>query len=171
VAVSETVTLVMTDKGMNTLMVSSVKLGGDASVAAGPVGAGANRDVTTDFVAFSRSKGVYGGLNLEGSVIDVAENWNRSYYGMAALPPDILVRGTAHNEQVIGWQRSWAGHRPASGRAWRNSCRLTPQGRAEANAASSPAFVCRGFEVATTGRSEPAPGGSVHPTAVGSIPS
>ena len=99
VAVSETVTLVMTDKGMNTLMVSSVKLGGDASVAAGPVGADANRDVTTDFVAFSRSKGVYGGLNLEGSVIDVAENWNRSYYGMPVLPPDILVRATAHNEQ------------------------------------------------------------------------
>ena len=100
IAVSETVTLVMTEKGMNSLLATSVKLGGDASVAAGPVGAGANSDVTTDFVAFSRSKGVYGGLNLEGSVIDVADNWNRAYYGMAVLPPDILVRGTAHNAQA-----------------------------------------------------------------------
>lgn len=99
IAVSETVTLVMTEKGMNSLLATSVKLGGDASVAAGPIGAGANSDVTTDFVAFSRAKGLYGGLNLEGSVIDVADNWNRNYYGMAVLPPDILLRGTAHNPQ------------------------------------------------------------------------
>ena len=97
VAVSETVTLVMTEKGMNSLLATSVKLGGDVSVAAGPIGAGANSDVTTDLVAFSRSKGIYGGLNLEGSVIDVADNWNRTYYGMAVLPPDILMRATAHN--------------------------------------------------------------------------
>ena len=100
VAVSETVTLVMTEKGMNSLLGTSVKLGGDASVAAGPVGAGANSDVTTDFVAFSRSKGVYGGLSLEGSVVDVADNWNRAYYGTAVLPPDILLRATAHNAQA-----------------------------------------------------------------------
>ncbi len=97
VSVSETVTLVMTEKGMNSLLATSVKLGGDVSVAAGPIGAGANSDITTDFVAFSRSKGLYGGLNLEGSVIDVADNWNRTYYGMAVLPPDILMRATAHN--------------------------------------------------------------------------
>jgi lipid-binding SYLF domain-containing protein len=100
VSVSETVTLVMTDKGLNSLMASSVKLGGDASVAAGPIGAGASSDITTDFVAFSRAKGAYGGLNLEGSVIGVADNWNRSYYGTAVLPPDILVRATAHNAQA-----------------------------------------------------------------------
>ena len=87
VAVSETVTLVMTEKGMNSLLATSVKLGGDVSVAAGPIGAGANSDVTTDLVAFSRAKGIYGGLNLEGSVIDVADNWNQTYYGTAVLPP------------------------------------------------------------------------------------
>jgi lipid-binding SYLF domain-containing protein len=97
VDVSETITLVMTDKGLNTLLSNSVKLGGDASVAAGPVGAGANADVTTDFVAFSRSKGVYGGLNLEGTVIAVANDVNRNYYGSPVLPPDILVTGRAHN--------------------------------------------------------------------------
>src|SRR5215470_877986 len=79
ISVSEMVTLVMTDQGLNSLLANSVKIGGDASIAAGPVGAGAKSDITTDFVAFSRSKGVYGGLNLEGSVIDVADNWNRDY--------------------------------------------------------------------------------------------
>src|SRR5437762_13683351 len=80
VAVSETITLVMTDRGLNSLLATSVKVGGDASIAAGPIGAGANADVTTDFVAFARSKGVYGGLNLDGTVVHVADNWNRAYY-------------------------------------------------------------------------------------------
>lgn len=97
VAVSETVTLVMTDKGFNSLLSNSVKLGGDVSVAAGPVGAGANSDVTTDFVSFSRSKGLYGGLNLDGSAIVVANDLNAAYYGSNVLPPDILVRRTAHS--------------------------------------------------------------------------
>src|SRR5439155_11461996 len=96
VSVSETITLVMTERGLNSLLASSAKLGGDASIAAGPIGAGANADVTTDFVAFARSKGVYGGLNLDGTVIHVADNWNRAYYGRDTQPPDILVRASAH---------------------------------------------------------------------------
>ncbi|MGH8714164.1 MAG: lipid-binding SYLF domain-containing protein [Casimicrobiaceae bacterium] len=97
--VSETVTLVMTDKGLNSLMANSVKLGGDASIAAGPVGAGANSDVGADLIAFSRSKGVYGGLNLNGTVVSVADDWNRSYYGHRVTPPDILMTARAHNPQ------------------------------------------------------------------------
>ena len=100
VAASENVTLVMTDKGVNTLLAPSVKLGGDASVAAGPVGAGAAGDVTTDFVSFARSKGVYGGLNLDGTVISVNNDWNSAYYVKSALPPDILVRGSVKNNQA-----------------------------------------------------------------------
>ncbi len=96
-SVSQTITLVMTEKGLNSLLANSVKLGGDASIAAGPVGAGANSDVTTDFVAFSRAKGLYGGLNLEGSVISPANDWNNAYYGKNVLPPDIVIRGDARN--------------------------------------------------------------------------
>jgi lipid-binding SYLF domain-containing protein len=97
VQASENVTLVMTDKGLNSLLAPSVKLGGDASVAAGPVGAGAASDVTTDFVSFARSKGVYGGLNLDGTVISVNNDWNDKYYGKKVLPPDIIVRGNVSN--------------------------------------------------------------------------
>jgi lipid-binding SYLF domain-containing protein len=98
--VSETVTLIMTDKGFNSLMASSVKLGGDASIAAGPIGAGANSDVTADLISFSRSKGIYGGLNLNGTVVSVADNWNGAYYGRSVLPPDILMRASVHNPQA-----------------------------------------------------------------------
>jgi SH3 domain-containing YSC84-like protein 1 len=98
-SVSQTVTLVMTERGLNSLLANSVKLGGDASIAAGPVGAGANSALLADFVAFSRSKGLYGGLNLEGSVVSPANDWNTAYYGRTVLPPDILVRGEVHNLQ------------------------------------------------------------------------
>lgn len=98
IAASENITLVMTEKGLNTLLAPSVKLGGDASVAAGPVGAGAAADVTSDFVAFARSKGVYGGVNLDGTVITANGEWNNAYFGKSVLPPDILVRGVATNK-------------------------------------------------------------------------
>ncbi|MGC1816907.1 MAG: lipid-binding SYLF domain-containing protein [Casimicrobiaceae bacterium] len=97
VEVSESVMLAMTDKALDSLLSSSIKLGGDASIAAGPVGAGAKSDVMADFVAFSRAKGIYGGLNLEGSVVGVSDDWNRDYYGKPVLPPDILVRANVHN--------------------------------------------------------------------------
>jgi lipid-binding SYLF domain-containing protein len=98
VSVSETVTLVMTDKGMNSLLSASFKLGGDASVAAGPVGAGAKSDVVADFT-FSRAKGVYGGLNLDGSVINTSNDWDELYYNKKGIStPDILVRMSAHNK-------------------------------------------------------------------------
>ena len=99
IQVSEALTLVLTDKGMNSLLSTSVKLGGDASVAAGPVGAGAKSDVVADFIAFSRAKGVYGGLNLDGTVIGISNDWNEVYYNKKGiLPPDILVRLSAHNK-------------------------------------------------------------------------
>ena len=99
VSVSEVVTLVMTEKGLNSLMAPSVKLGGDASVAAGPVGAGASGDVVADFVSFARAKGLYGGLNLDGTVIAISNEWNEAYYSKKGiLPPDIAIRKSAHNK-------------------------------------------------------------------------
>ena len=98
VAVSETVTLVMTDKGLNSLMSNSFKMGADASVAAGPVGAGAKSNVVADMIAFSRSKGVYGGLNLDGTVVTTSDEWNTAFFGKKVLPPDILIRANVSNK-------------------------------------------------------------------------
>ena len=93
ISVSENVTLVMTDKGFNSLLATSFKVGGDASVAAGPVGAGAKSDVVADLISFSRAKGLYGGLNLDGTVVHNSNDWNELYYQKKPiLAPDILVR-------------------------------------------------------------------------------
>ena len=105
VQVSENVTLVMTEKGMNSMLAANFKIGGDASVAAGPVGAGAKSDVTADLIAFSRAKGVYGGLNLDGTLVNLSDDWNRAYYGKPVQPVDILIRGAVHNkgaDKLIG---------------------------------------------------------------------
>ena len=97
VAVSEVVTLVMTERGLNSLLSPSAKLGGDASVAAGPVGAGASSALLADFISFSRAKGLYGGVNLDGTVVAISNEWNAYYYKDGVLPPDILIRATVHN--------------------------------------------------------------------------
>jgi len=97
ISVSEGVTMVMTDKGFNSLLATSFKMGGDASVAAGPVGAGAKSDIVADLITFNRAKGVYGGLNFDGTVVTAADDWNQAYYGKKVLPPDILVRASVSN--------------------------------------------------------------------------
>ena len=96
--VSEAIIVVMTDKGLNSLMASTFKIGGDASIAAGPVGAGAKSTVTADLISFTRAKGIYGGLNLDGTVVHANGGWNNAYFGAQnVLPPDILIRKTYKN--------------------------------------------------------------------------
>lgn len=94
---TEVVMLAMTQKAIGSLLSSSFKLGGDVSVALGPVGGGvkANADipsVTADFLSFAKSKGLYAGLNLEGSVIAVRDSLNKGYYDKEVRPADIIVK-------------------------------------------------------------------------------
>src|SRR5215471_10763249 len=92
---SEVCVVVMTDRGFNSLLSTSFKIGGDASIAAGPVGAGARSTITADLISFTRAKGVYGGLNLDGTVVSTNVPWNDAFYGGSnLLPPDILIRRT-----------------------------------------------------------------------------
>jgi len=100
VSVSETVSLIMTEKGLDSLLSSSFKLGGDVSVAAGPIGTGAQSNLVADFVSFSRAKGIYGGVNLDGTVASTSDSWNSLYYGHAVSVPDILIRQTVHQKQA-----------------------------------------------------------------------
>jgi SH3 domain-containing YSC84-like protein 1 len=95
--VSEVMMLVMSEKGRNALLTTEFKLGGEISVAAGPVGAGAEAQ-TADVLAFSRTKGgVFGGLNVEGSVVNPKDDWNGLYYGEPVTPSQILVSRTVSN--------------------------------------------------------------------------
>ena len=100
VSVSETVSLVMTAKGLDSLLSNSFKMGGDVSVAAGPIGTGAQSNLVADFISFSRSKGIYGGLNLDGTVASTSDEWNRIYYGRAVTVTDILYRESVRNKQA-----------------------------------------------------------------------
>ena len=79
---AEVVVLVMSQKGVDSLLTSKVKLGGDTSYALGPVGAGAKANIAADFISFAKSKGLYAGLNLDGSSTSICGIiYNNSYYG------------------------------------------------------------------------------------------
>jgi lipid-binding SYLF domain-containing protein len=95
---AEVVVMVMSQKGIDSLYTSSVKLGGDTSIAVGPVGAGAKGNVMADFISFAKSKGAYAGLNLEGSVIGVRDKLNKAYYGKAVTPVQIIVEKKVSNK-------------------------------------------------------------------------
>lgn len=102
---SEVILLVMTDRGINSLLSTSLKLGVDAGVAAGPVGIGASAataNLSADILSFARSKGLYGGISLDGAVVSVRKSLNESYYGSGVTPSDILVRNEVMNRQARG---------------------------------------------------------------------
>ena len=97
---SEVILLAMTEKGVTTLLQNSVKLGADVGIAAGPFGAGAQAataNISADILAFSRSKGLYGGVSLDGAIVDVRDSLNKAYYGKPVTPTDILVKRNVSN--------------------------------------------------------------------------
>ncbi len=97
--VSEIILLVMTDRGKDALLSPSFKLGADISVAAGPVGAGAEAK-TFDVLAFARSKGAFGGVSISGAVITARDSMNQIYYGKKVRPVDILYLHAVSNKQA-----------------------------------------------------------------------
>ncbi len=96
----EIILVIMTKKGLSAVLKNKVTLGGDASVAAGPVGAGGKVAATTnlsDMYAFARSKGLFAGISLEGAVIESRDKWNASYYKRSVKPNDIVTRRQVKN--------------------------------------------------------------------------
>jgi lipid-binding SYLF domain-containing protein len=113
---SEMVAVVMTEKALNSFLSSGFKLGADVSVAAGPVGAGTGAPITADMVVYVRSKGLYAGLNLSGSVVSVDDAANNAFYGHQVTPVEILVKQTARNAVGDGLARDVARVTAAAGR-------------------------------------------------------
>jgi lipid-binding SYLF domain-containing protein len=100
---AQVVMLAMTQKAIDSLLSSSVKLGAGASVALGPVGTGAKAnagipDVRADFISFAKAKGLYAGINLAGSVVGVRDSLNKAYYGRDVRPGDIILRHVVSNK-------------------------------------------------------------------------
>lgn len=107
---SEVIILAMTQGAVEKLYSSSFKLGGDASVAAGPYGAGVegatSANLNADFLSFSRSKGAYAGVSLEGSIIYADDDSNQTYYGKKIRPVDILVTKSVQNKHSAGLRQA-----------------------------------------------------------------
>jgi lipid-binding SYLF domain-containing protein len=91
------VILVMNPKGARNMLHSKVKLGADASVAAGPKGRDAAAATTgsmqAEMLSYSRSRGVFGGVSLEGSTLKPDEGANENLYGKKISAEDIIVKG------------------------------------------------------------------------------
>jgi len=91
------VLLVMNERGASGILASKVKLGGDASVAAGPVGrdASADTDATlrAEILSYSRARGLFAGVSLEGSTIRPDNGDNRRVYGRKIPARDIVLAG------------------------------------------------------------------------------
>jgi lipid-binding SYLF domain-containing protein len=89
------VMLVMTQKGMQGILASKFTLGADASVAAGPVGrdASAQTDATlkADLLSWSKAKGVFGGLALQGGTLRIDDDGDKELYGRPQTGNDILM--------------------------------------------------------------------------------
>ena len=107
---SEVIIMARTDGAVEKLYSSSFKLGGDASIAAGPYGAGVagatSPNLNADFLSFSRSKGAFAGISFEGAVIYSSEDSNAAYYGKPAKPIDIFVKKTVSNPRSDGLRQA-----------------------------------------------------------------
>jgi lipid-binding SYLF domain-containing protein len=88
------VVLVMNDGGAKAVMNGKAKLGADASVAAGPVGrdaeASTNASMSAQMLSYSRSKGVFAGLSLNGTSLGPDKDANEAIYGKGVTPQQII---------------------------------------------------------------------------------
>jgi lipid-binding SYLF domain-containing protein len=91
------VLLLMNDRAAGAILESKVKLGGDASAAAGPVGrtASAETDVTlrAEVLTYSRARGLFAGISLEGSTLRPDNDANERIYGQKLPSKDIALHG------------------------------------------------------------------------------
>lgn len=91
------VLLIMNESGANSVMSSKVKIGADASAAAGPVGrnATAETDVVlkAQILSYSRAKGLFAGISLEGSTLRSDDGGNKSIYGRDISAKEIVREG------------------------------------------------------------------------------
>jgi lipid-binding SYLF domain-containing protein len=96
---TDLVLLFMNDHALHSLLSDKFKLGGDASVAAGPVGrdatAGTDLKLTAEILSYSRSKGIFAGVSLDGTVVQADKSGDKAMYGDDVTRHDILD-GTVH---------------------------------------------------------------------------
>lgn len=91
---TDLVFLVMNNRGANSLLHSKVRLGADVSAAAGPVGRLASADtdayMRSEILSYSRARGVFAGISLEGSTLRPDRGANRNLYGRSISAAEII---------------------------------------------------------------------------------
>src|SRR6202789_1343168 len=97
---TDIVMLFMNDHALQSLMSDKFKLGADASVAAGPVGrdatAATDLKLNAEILSYSRSKGIFAGVNLDGTVVQADKSGDQAMYGHDVNRHDIL-----HGEVLV----------------------------------------------------------------------
>ena len=96
---TDVVMLIMNREGIDSLLKDKFTLGGDASVAAGPVGREATAEtdaaLKAKILSYSRSKGIFGGVSLQGSTLQQDDSAIKAVYGKQLNASDILGGGVA----------------------------------------------------------------------------
>jgi len=94
---TDLVLLIMNDRGAQSILSSKVKLGGDASIAAGPVGRDASADtdafMRSEILSYSRTRGVFIGVSLEGSTLRPDDDATAEVYGRRLTAREIVLEG------------------------------------------------------------------------------
>ncbi len=94
---TDLVLLVMNERGASSILDSKVKLGADASVAAGPVGRDASADtdayLRSEVLSYSRSRGLFAGISLEGSTLRPDDDATADVYGRKLTAREIVLGG------------------------------------------------------------------------------
>ncbi|MGD0427617.1 MAG: lipid-binding SYLF domain-containing protein [Candidatus Acidiferrales bacterium] len=94
---TDLVLLIMNDAGAQSILSSKVKLGGDASIAAGPVGRDASADtdafMRSEILSYSRTRGVFVGVSLEGSTLRPDDDATADVYGRKLTAREIVIDG------------------------------------------------------------------------------
>lgn len=103
--VSETMLIIMTSKGLNSIIDNKVTLGGELNAAVGPYGVGVEGATSTalgaDIITYSIGKGAFVGTALEGAVIEKRDTLNREYYDdSGATPKGIVLEGRHRNPKA-----------------------------------------------------------------------
>jgi lipid-binding SYLF domain-containing protein len=93
---TDLILIAMNDDGLQNMLKNKFKLGADAAASAGPVGrnaqAGTDWKLNAEFLTYSRSKGLFAGINLDGTVVSQNQDDTRALYG-ADIPFDTILKG------------------------------------------------------------------------------
>ena len=100
--VSEMVLVVRTRKGLEEFYTNDFKLGANAGMATGPVGAGMSmQGIAADILSYARQKGAFAGMAVDGAFVSISNDSNQAYYGKPVRPTDIILKKEIGNPKSL----------------------------------------------------------------------